>query len=146
MEDDCDLLDQILEKHKEKLKVKKFDKKKKIKKKIPSYCVREHQGKKWVDESLKEWDRNDYRAWVGNLGQEITENHLMIAFKKYPSFLRAKVVKNNINGKNRGYGFISFKDPDDYLKAMKEMNGKYIGKRPIVLKKSKWKDKILTKN
>jgi hypothetical protein len=30
---------------------------------------------------------------------------------------------------------------DDYIKAMREMQGKYVGNRPIRLKKSDWVDK-----
>jgi RNA recognition motif-containing protein len=33
------------------------------------------------------------------------------------------------------YGFIAFSDPEDYLKAWKEMDGKYVGNRPIRLMK-----------
>jgi len=30
-------------------------------------------------------------------------------------------------------------DPNDFLKALKEMNNKYIGNRPVKLKASNWK-------
>jgi hypothetical protein len=32
-------------------------------------------------------------------------------------------------------------NPDDYLRAFKEVHGKYIGSRPIRLKKSDWKSR-----
>jgi hypothetical protein len=35
------------------------------------------------------------------------------------------------------YGFIAFTDPEDFLKAWKEMDGKYVGNRPIKLSKIK---------
>ena len=44
-------------------------------------------------------------------------------------------------GKTKGYGFVSFRDPEDFIKAMREMNGKYVGNRPIKLRKSSWKDR-----
>jgi hypothetical protein len=34
-------------------------------------------------------------------------------------------------------------DPQDFLKALKEMNGKYVGNRPIKVRKSDWKDRAL---
>ena len=34
-------------------------------------------------------------------------------------------------GKSMGYGFVSFKDPWDMTKALREMHGKYIGNRPV---------------
>jgi len=80
-------------------------------------------------------------------------------------------------GKSRGFGFVSFKDPHDFSRAMKEMNGavpglpggyralvgrctltfmrgtmalsllpppgKYVGSRPVKLRKSTWKDRQL---
>ena len=39
------------------------------------------------------------------------------------------------------YGFVSFKDPADFTRAIKELNGKYVGSRPIKLSKSNWKDR-----
>merc|ERR1711935_624713 len=46
-----------------------------------------------------------------------------------------------MGGKTKGFGFISFRDPEDFIRAMREMNGKYIGNRPIKLRKSTWKDR-----
>lgn len=36
----------------------------------------------------------------------------------------------------KGYGFVAFRDPEDYFRAWKEMNGKYIGNHPVQLKKA----------
>uniref|UniRef100_A0A8C3UU71 RRM domain-containing protein n=1 Tax=Catharus ustulatus TaxID=91951 RepID=A0A8C3UU71_CATUS len=65
------------------------------------------------------------------------------AFGRFPSFLKAKVIRDKRSGKTKGYGFVSFKDPNDYVRAMREMNGKYVGSRPIKLRKSQWKDRNL---
>ena len=54
----------------------------------------------------------------------MTDEHLTRAFSKYPSFRKAKVVRDKKSNKTKGYGFISFKDPNDFIKAMREMNGK----------------------
>ena len=35
----------------------------------------------------------------------------------------AKVVRDKRSNKTKGYGFVSFKSPDDFTKAIKEMNG-----------------------
>ena len=45
-------------------------------------------------------------------------------FSKYSSLQNVKVVRDKRSSKTKGYGFLSFKDSKDYLRAMKEMNGK----------------------
>jgi RNA recognition motif-containing protein len=48
---------------------------------------------------------------------------------------------DNKTTKTKGYGFVSFSDPQDFLKVLKEMNGKYIGNRPCKIRRSEWKDR-----
>lgn len=66
---------------------------------------------------------DDFRIFVGDLGNEVSDDALLRAFSKYPSLLRARVVRDRKTKKTKGFGFVSFKDPQDYLKAMREMNG-----------------------
>jgi RNA recognition motif-containing protein len=104
---------------------------------------------------------DDFRLFCGDLGNEVTDEMLKKAFSKFPSFAMAKVVRNKRNQKTRGYGFVSFLDPNDYAEAFREFNGrlrpvsrlpdlgsflstdtgKYLGNRPLKLRKSKWKDR-----
>ncbi|KAG0258464.1 hypothetical protein DFQ27_004620 [Actinomortierella ambigua] len=109
--------------------------------KAASTVIRKAAGQVWSDPSLLEFDDNDFRLFAGDLGNEVTDEVLTKAFSKYPSLLKAKVIRDKKTTKSKGYGFISFKDPDDYVKAAKEMNGKYVGNRPIKLRKSQWKDR-----
>ena len=51
------------------------------------------------------------------------------------------MVRDKRSNKSKGYGFVSFKDPADFTRAIKELNGKYVGSRPIKLSKSNWKDR-----
>lgn len=96
------------------------DSKKKVKK-----VVRAAGGEVWEDNSLEDWDDNDFRLFAGDLGNEVTEEILYKAFSKYPSLLRTRVVRDTRTMKSKGFGFISFKDPDDFVKAWREMNGKW---------------------
>ena len=97
--------------------------------------------KEWKDETLKEWKKDDYRIFVGNLGNEKNDENLVACFRHNDSLLKAKIIRDKKTKKSRGYGFVSFWDSADYIKAMKEMQGKYLGKRPMKLEKSKWKDR-----
>ena len=69
---------------------------------------------------------DDFRVFAGDLGNEVTDEVLARAFSKYPSFVKAKVVRDKRTNKTKGYGFVSFRDPNDFVKAIREVNGKYI--------------------
>ena len=101
------------------------------------YCA----GVAWEDKTLLEWPEDDFRIFVGDLGQETNDDVLSHAFARYPSFQMARVVRNKSSGKSMGYGFVSFKDPWDMTKALREMQGRYIGNRPVKVRKSEWKSR-----
>lgn len=100
--------------------------------------LRKAAGKIWADNTLAEWPENDHRLFCGDLGNEVNDNTLAKVFVKYASFAKAKVVRDNRTQKTKGYGFVSFLDPFDAAQALKEMQGAYVGNRPIKLSKSKW--------
>lgn len=112
-------------------------KKAKMKKRV----IRTGGGQMWEDDSLKDWDPNDFRIFCGDLGNDVTDEVLARTFGRYSSFQKAKVIRDKRTNKTKGYGFISFKDPGDFTRAMREMNGKYVGSRPIKMRKSNWKDR-----
>jgi RNA recognition motif-containing protein len=95
----------------------------------------------WVDPSLEDWNENDFRIFCGNMGNEVSDEVLANAFKKYPSFSKARVVRDKKTLKSKGFGFVSLLNVDDYIRAMREMQGKYVGNRPITLKRSDWQKK-----
>ncbi|GAB4855352.1 hypothetical protein Ancab_023973 [Ancistrocladus abbreviatus] len=103
---------------------------------------RKAAGQSWEDPTLAEWPENDYRLFCGDLGNEVNDDVLSKAFSRFPSFNIARVVRDKRTGKTKGYGFVSFANPSDIAAALKEMNGKYVGNRPIKLRKSKWKERI----
>lgn len=110
-------------------------------KKRDKKLVRKAGADTWVDETLDEWPDKDFRIFCGNMGNEVNDETLANAFKKYASFCRAKVVRDKKTLKSKGFGFVSLTNVDDYIRAMREMQGKYVGNRPITLKKSEWADK-----
>lgn len=68
---------------------------------------------------------DDFRIFVGDLGNDVNDDTLARAFSKYPTFQKAKVIRERQTKKTKGYGFVSFKDPHDFMQAMREMNGRY---------------------
>lgn len=98
--------------------------------------VRAGGGQKWTDDTLLEWDPSHLRLFVGNLAGETTDESLYKAFSQWKSLQKARVIRDKVTSKSRGYGFVSFSDPDEFFQAAKEMNGKYIQSHPVVVRKS----------
>mmetsp|Transcript_22195 Transcript_22195/g.43180 ORF Transcript_22195/g.43180 Transcript_22195/m.43180 type:complete len:284 (+) Transcript_22195:129-980(+) len=97
----------------------------------------------WKDDSMQEWPEDDYRLFCGNLGNEVDDSTLARTFNKYASFQKARVIRDQRTKKSKGYGFVSLADPADGARAIRELNGKYVGNRPIKLTKSEWQDRQL---
>lgn len=93
-------------------------------------------GQTWTDSTLLEWDPAHFRLFVGNLAGEVTDDSLKKAFARYPSLQKARVIRDKRTEKSKGYGFVSFSDGDDYFKAAREMQGKYIGSHPVLLRRA----------
>ena len=98
--------------------------------------IRSGGGATWQDTSLLEWDPAHFRLFVGNLAGEVTDDSLLKAFAKYPSVQKARVVRDKRTTKSKGYGFVSFSDGDEYFQAARDMQGKYIGSHPVLLRRS----------
>eukprot|EP01060_Flectonema_neradi_P037542 TRINITY_DN7590_c0_g1_i1.p1 TRINITY_DN7590_c0_g1~~TRINITY_DN7590_c0_g1_i1.p1 ORF type:complete len:222 (+),score=48.54 TRINITY_DN7590_c0_g1_i1:54-719(+) len=112
------------------------------KKKINEKCLRVGgDGSVWEDPTMAEWADNDFRLFVGNLGNDVNTEMLAKHFSPFGSFLKAKVIKQNKSSKVKGYGFVSFAKPEDALRARREMDGKHIGLRPVTVQQGKWSER-----
>ena len=98
--------------------------------------VRSGGGQTWQDPSLLEWDPAHFRIFVGNLAGEVTDESLLKAFAKFPSVQKARVVRDKRTTKSKGFGFVSFSDGEEYFQAARDMQGKYIGSHPVLIKRS----------
>ncbi|KAJ4478164.1 RNA-binding domain-containing protein [Lentinula aciculospora] len=97
--------------------------------------LRKGGGKVWEDQTLLEWNPSWFRLFVGDLSNDVSDDVLSNAFNKYTSFQKARVIRDRLSQKAK-YGFVAFSDPEDFLKAWKEMDGKYVGNRPVKLRKA----------
>lgn len=98
--------------------------------------IRSGGGETWQDDTLLEWDPNQFRIMVGNLAGEVTDDSLFKAFAAYePS--KARVVRDKRTTKSKGYGFVAFYEGELGFKAAREMVGKYIGSHPVTIQRSK---------
>ncbi|KAK3539520.1 hypothetical protein QTP70_009498 [Hemibagrus guttatus] len=69
------------------------------------------------------------KVFVKNLDYSVDDRCLHEAFLPFGTVISAKVTVEN--GRSRGFGFVSYSSPKEAEKAIKEMNGKMMGRRPI---------------
>ncbi|KAF9612380.1 hypothetical protein IFM89_039298 [Coptis chinensis] len=79
------------------------------------------------------------RRWLSQLNQ-VKVHHLVInypglkgsrtCFPKFGTITSARSCLI-LKGRKRGFGFVAFSTPENAIKAVKEMNGKMIGKKPL---------------
>lgn len=77
--------------------------------------------------------------YISNLEEEINEQILYNIFSAYGHIVGVKIMRHLLNGKSRGFGFITFKTQAQAQHALKEMNGQTIFKNKIkVFSKEKY--------
>lgn len=69
-------------------------------------------------------------VYIKNFGDELDDEKLTAIFEKFGKITSAKVMTDE-NGKNRGFGFVSFEDPESAERAVDELNGKEVGGRVL---------------
>ncbi|XP_067884254.1 cold-inducible RNA-binding protein B-like [Heterodontus francisci] len=71
------------------------------------------------------------KLFVGGLNFDTDEQSLEEVFSKYGQISEVRVIKDRDRMTSRGFGFITFENPEDASDAMKAMNGKSIDGRQI---------------
>ncbi|GHP06669.1 hypothetical protein PPROV_000541400 [Pycnococcus provasolii] len=75
---------------------------------------------------------NEHAIFVGDLTGEVTESELLGEFKqRYASVCGARIAVDPATGRGRGFGFVRFLDPAECQRSLSEMQGHFIGSRPI---------------
>ncbi|XP_056373227.1 cold-inducible RNA-binding protein B-like [Hyla sarda] len=71
------------------------------------------------------------KLFVGGLSFDTEEQNLEQVFGKYGQISEVVVVKDRETKKSRGFGFVTFENPEDAKDAMDAMNGKSVDGRQI---------------
>jgi RNA recognition motif-containing protein len=79
----------------------------------------------------KEDGRMSKKLFVGGLSWGTTEEGLQQAFAQFGELVEVKVVVDRDTGRSRGFGFVTFANPDDADRALEEMNGTSLDGRNI---------------
>lgn len=78
----------------------------------------------------------EYRCFIGGLAWSTSDRGLKEAFDKYGKLVEAKVVIDKLNGRSRGFGFVTFEDKKGMDEAIEEMNGVELDGRTITVDKA----------
>jgi RNA recognition motif-containing protein len=77
----------------------------------------------------------NFQLYIAGIGTDINDEILYNYFSKfYRSVTSAKVIYNINSGLSKGYGFVKFKDANEYERALNEMNGRILNSRIIKVK------------
>ncbi|MBW6442687.1 RNA-binding protein [Patescibacteria group bacterium] len=79
----------------------------------------------------------DKRIYVGNLPWSVTKVKLEELFSPYGKIEDALVMANKYTGRSRGFGFVTYKSESEAEKAIKEMQGKEVEGRKLVVKEAR---------
>ncbi|XP_043946576.1 cold-inducible RNA-binding protein B-like isoform X2 [Protopterus annectens] len=71
------------------------------------------------------------KLFIGGLSFSTDEHCLEMAFSKYGQICDVVVVKDRETQRSRGYGFVTFENPEDAKDAMMAMDGKTVDGRQI---------------
>ena len=75
--------------------------------------------------------------YVGNLPFSTTDSELTEMFAPYGAVKDARVIKDRITERSRGFGFVEMESDEEADKAIAEMNGKDLDGRPLKASEAK---------
>lgn len=85
-------------------------------------------------EQMKIMRQSKYQGtnlYIKNLDDSIDQERLYKEFEPYGTITSAKIVMSDDKTTSRGFGFVCYSTPEEATKAVSEMNGKMIDKKPL---------------
>lgn len=71
--------------------------------------------------------------FVGSLPFRMQEGELESLFSEYGVVSSARIIKDRMSGRSRGYGFVEMPDDEAAARAMRELDGHEVMGRAIVV-------------
>lgn len=72
--------------------------------------------------------------FVASLNFKTRREDLQKAFEAYGQVMSAKIVKDRVTGRSKGFGFVEMPNDEEALKAIAALNESELDGRPIVVK------------
>jgi RNA recognition motif-containing protein len=77
------------------------------------------------------------KLFVGSLSYQATDDDLNAAFSAVGQVVSAKVITDRETGRSKGFGFVEMSTEEEAQNAIKEMNGKEINGRAVVVSEAR---------
>ena len=77
------------------------------------------------------------KLYVGGLAYSVTEKELEELFAGQGKVVSAVVIKDRDSGQSKGFGFVEMEDVKEGQNAIKELNGKDLGGRQIIVNEAR---------
>ncbi len=77
------------------------------------------------------------KIYAGNLSYKTTDQDLRETFERFGKVDSAEVVKDKIDGRSKGFGFIEMPLEEEAIVAVREMNGTELNGRALRVNESK---------
>ena len=75
--------------------------------------------------------------YVGNLSYEVNEEDLQKAFSEFGEVFSVKIIKDQYDGRSKGFGFVEMQDKKEAETAIEGLNGKEFKGRSIKVNQAK---------
>ena len=79
--------------------------------------------------------------YVGNLEFKVSEEQLLDLFSGKGQVESAKLIKDSMSGRSKGFAFVEMPNEDEANKAIEDLNGTEFHGRAMVVKKAIPKEK-----
>lgn len=74
--------------------------------------------------------------YVGNLSWQMTDEDLNTLFSEYGTVTSAKILKDKMNGRSKGFGFVEMEDEEASKTAIANLNETEIQGRKLIVNES----------
>ena len=75
--------------------------------------------------------------YVGNLSYKVNEEDLQKAFSEFGEVVSVKIIKDQYDGRSKGFGFVEMQDRREADTAIEGLNGKEFKGRSIKVNQAK---------
>jgi len=78
--------------------------------------------------------------FIFHLPNEWKENDLIEFFKEFGTIISARIMTDRTTGRSRGFGFVSYDNPNSAKNAITKMNGLQVGSKRLKVQLKKGDD------